>query len=316
MRKVAVIGGSGFIGTRLCDRLVNLRDIGFIILDVVVGQKYVEYTKEGDVRNVDSLRDVLRDVDVIVNLAAEHKDNVRPTSAYYDVNVGGAENIVLVAQELGIKRLIFTSSVAVYGFVTSETFEDGDINPFNDYGISKWKAEQCFRAKEEFFDQLVVIRPTVVFGEGNRGNVYNLLKQIVSGVFIMIGSGRNKKSMAYVENIADFIAYFIANPDYSGVYNYADKPDLTMTELVAEINFIAGVRRSRVRIPYAIGIVLGWTADLISRTVGIELPVSAVRIKKFCATTQFGSNNVKNTKFKPRVLLSDALKATITKEFL
>jgi uncharacterized protein YybS (DUF2232 family) len=54
---------------------------------------------------------------------------------------------------------------------------------------------------------LVIIRPTVVFGEKNRGNIYNLMRQISTGKFVMIGNGENKKSIAYVGNLAAFIKY-------------------------------------------------------------------------------------------------------------
>ena len=77
---------------------------------------------------------------------------------------------------------------------------------------------------------LVIIRPTAVFGEENRGNVYNLLKQINSKNFIMIGNGKNKKSIAYVRNVADFIIFSTKLNSGIHIYNYIDKPDLTMNE--------------------------------------------------------------------------------------
>ena len=75
---------------------------------------------------------------------------------------------------------------------------------------------------------LVIVRPTVVFGEGNRGNVYNLLRQIASRRFLMFGDGRNKKSMAYVENVAAFIEYSLSFKKGVHIYNYIDKPDFDM----------------------------------------------------------------------------------------
>lgn len=73
----------------------------------------------------------------------------------------------------------------------------------------------------------------MVFGEQNRGNVYNLLRQIASGKFIMIGSGQNRKSMAYVENVAAFIEHALGFGPGVHIYNYIDKPDFDMNTLVA-----------------------------------------------------------------------------------
>ena len=82
---------------------------------------------------------------------------------------------------------------------------------------------------------LIIVRPTVIFGEGNRGNVFNLLNQIASGKFLMIGIGENKKSMAYIGNIVAFLETCVATQQKYGVYNYVDTPDLTMNELVSQV---------------------------------------------------------------------------------
>ncbi len=160
--------------------------------------------------------------DVIINLAAEYRDDVTPKSLYYDVNVKGAESVSRVAEEKGIIKIIFTSSVAVYGFAPIGTDETGALNPFNEYGRTKMLAEEVYKkwqAKEPDKRTLVIIKPTVVFGEGNRGNVYNLLKQIASRRLVMVGNGKNVKSMAYVENVAAFIEYILNFGPGVHIYN-------------------------------------------------------------------------------------------------
>ena len=205
---VSVIGGSGFIGSRLVRRLFGKEQQEVQIVDKAHSKVFPELVTLADVRSVDQLRAAVWEKSVIVNLAAEHRDDVLPLSLYNDVNVGGAKNICAVATEKDVKTIIFTSSVAVYGFAPLGTEESGEISPFNDYGRTKYEAELVYRAwQAEAPDErtLVIIRPTVVFGEQNRGNVFNLLRQIASGKFVMVGSGENRKSMAYVENVAAFI---------------------------------------------------------------------------------------------------------------
>lgn len=86
-------------------------------------------------------------------------------------------------------------------------------------------------------NSLVIIRPTVIFGEQNRGNVYNLLRQIASGKFPMVGKGTNRKSMNYVENVAAFIEYELTHDTEGGkhLYNYCDEPAYDMTPLVLDV---------------------------------------------------------------------------------
>lgn len=188
---------------------------------------------------------------------------MRPVSLYYQVNVDGAKNLCRAADSLDIKNIIFTSSVAVYGFVEEDTDENGKFSPFNHYGKSKLEAEKVydawFNASSEA--KLVTIRPTVVFGIGNRGNVYNLFKQIASGKFLMIGRGENEKSMAYVENIAAFLAKSISFPTGYHLVNYVDKPDFTMNELSTVIYTCLGKKNKVVKIPYFIGICAGYFFD-------------------------------------------------------
>ena len=314
--KVAILGGSGFIGTRLCNRLVKNIDINFSILDKDISHAFPERVIHCDITDISSLRNALdSSFDVVINLAAEHKDNVYPTSLYYDVNVQGQNNILRVMDEYKIKNFIFTSSVAVYGFVDEDTGEDGKINPFNDYGKSKYQAEQVTHEWLDESKTFSVIRPTVVFGEHNRGNVYNLLRQIASGKFLMIGKGENQKSMAYVENVAAFLEHLISHGKGHQLFNYIDKPDFNMNKLVSVVNSSLGKTGKVLRLPYSVGLFAGYCFDLLSKVTRKEFPVSSIRVKKFCARTQFKSNT-DYLGFKPPVSLEDGLSSTVKNEFL
>ena len=231
MQTINVIGGSGFIGTRLVRRLRSKEQLAVQITDKAPSKEHPDVVTLGDVRSAEQLRTSIANGSVIVNLAAEHRDDVRPLSLYDEVNVGGARNICTVAREKSVQTIIFTSTVAVYGFAPIGTDESGKIAPFNDYGRTKYEAEQVFKAWQADAPTertLVIVRPTVVFGEQNRGNVYNLLRQIASGKFEMVGNGKNRKSMAYVENVAAFIEYSMSFKPGVHIYNFIDKPDFTM----------------------------------------------------------------------------------------
>ena len=205
---VLVLGGSGFIGSRLVSRLLQEK-YSVRIGDLIKSCNFPELSVFCDVRTDAKLPEVVRGTKTIINLAAEHRDDVRPLTRYYETNVQGAHHVCRAASDHGVSRIIFTSSVAVYGFHPEPVDEDGQFAPFNPYGETKLQAEQVYKAwaDEDSSRSLVIVRPTVVFGEGNRGNVYNLLHQIAVGRFFMVGSGMNFKSMAYVENVADFLAY-------------------------------------------------------------------------------------------------------------
>lgn len=315
MRMIGVIGGSGFIGTWLVSLLLA-RQHAVRIIDINSSRDHPELVVQADVRDRAALQAACRGCDVLYNLAAEHRDDVRPVELYRQVNVVGARHTCAVAEALGIERLIFTSTVAVYGLPEGEVDETAPTQPFNEYGRTKLEAEQVFRAWAERRAQrsLAIVRPTVVFGPGNRGNVHLLLEQVASGRSIVIGNGRNRKSMAYVGNLAEFLAYALGFGPGIHLYNYVDKPDLDMNGLVALANETLG-RGRPVRIPYALGMAAGTVSDWLARLTGLQLPISRIRVRKYAADTRFAADLIASTGFEPRYSLHDALVATIRHEF-
>jgi GlcNAc-P-P-Und epimerase len=313
---VVILGGAGFIGTRLTSLLKGLEQT-VRIGDIRRSENFPEISDECDVRHPSSVEEFVRGAGVIVNLSAEHRDDVRPLSRYHEVNVGGAVHVCRAARLAGVQKIIFTSSVAVYGFHPRAVDENGPFAPFNEYGKTKLAAEAVYRewAEEDSTRTLVIIRPTVVFGEGNRGNVYNLLRQVASGRFFMIGSGTNIKSIAYVGNVAAFLAHSLGWGPGIHIANYVDGPDMNTRDLVVHINECLSRRGSIRRIPKSIAMAGSHVLDLVARSSGRKFPISAIRIRKFCETTQFKADRVTEWGFRPPIPLAEALAKTVIYEF-
>ena len=315
-KKITLIGGSGFVGTNLC-RQLYLKQQDFEIIDLKMSNQFPEKCKIADIRDPDTLRDTITG-DVVVHLAAVHRDDIRDKSEYQRTNVNGTENVALVCHEKNIKKIVFTSSVAIYGFAEPGTDEGGLINPFNEYGRTKFEAEEKFRAWQSRDGRsLIIVRPTVIFGEGNRGNVFNLLCQIASGKFLMVGKGENKKSLAYIGNIVAFLEACISTEQKYGVYNYVDTPDFTMNELVSLVRSkLKGKDDVGLRLPYWLGIILGSMADAISFVTRKNLSISSIRVKKFASSTEFKSAKVDLNGFVPPFKLSEGINRTLDSEFI
>ena len=127
------------MGTRLIEEIGELNCYN---VDKNSSFKFNKITKIKDIRD-DLFGDFLHDqTKIIVLLAAEHHDDVRPTSLYYDVNVGGTKNVLNAMDEKKVNSIIFTSSVAVYGLNKKKPDENYLPDPFNHYGKSKWQAEE------------------------------------------------------------------------------------------------------------------------------------------------------------------------------
>jgi nucleoside-diphosphate-sugar epimerase len=315
MSEILVTGGSGFIGSRLVDAL-RAEGHRVTILDLVVNPRFRDITVQGDVADPAAVGRAMAGASAVFNLAAQHRDDVRPISRYYETNVEGMRVLCRQMDRQGIRRMVFTSSVAVYGFDTDDCTEDGPKLPDNDYGRSKLQAEEALSEWQEADGRNValVIRPCAVFGPGNRGNIYNLFAQVMSGRFLMVGSGRNRKSIAFVENVVDAIL-FLSRMDRSTTVNYADKPDMDMNELVATVCRAGGRSVPRVRLPRAAGMAVGGALDLAAWSLGRTFPLSRVRVHKFCANSVVNAERIRTLGFAARVPLAESVARTVREEF-
>lgn len=318
--KIVMIGASGFVGTRLLGLLGKEPEkYECKNVDILPSHFFNSLTIIGDVREQDQMDRELQGADVVILLAAQHRDDVSPVSLYYDTNVGGVEVTLNAMEKHGIKRIVFFSSVAVYGLNKKNPDENHPADPFNHYGKSKWQAEQVLQKWYGSHPDwnINIVRPTVIFGERNRGNVYNLLKQISSGKFLMVGKGENKKSMAYVGNIVAFVKFLIDNmKDGYNIFNYIDKPDNNMNQLVAHVSKVLNKNIPATHFPYWLGMFGGYCFDLLAKLTGKKLSISSVRVKKFCATTEFDAHKAHSIGFVAPYTLDEGLARTLEFEFV
>ena len=203
---VIVTGGAGFVGTHLLQRLVKngaFRVVSIDIRDPGSPVEGVEYVK-GDVRDLSKF-EIDAPVPTIYNLAAVHKTPGHPQHEYYETNVLGAAEVAAFARRHNVKNIVFTSSISVYGPGEERKAETAALVPETAYGWSKFLAERIHRdwLEEDVSRRLVIVRPGVIFGAGERGNFTRMARLLKHGLFVYPGRQDTVKACIYVEDLLD-----------------------------------------------------------------------------------------------------------------
>jgi nucleoside-diphosphate-sugar epimerase len=308
MNKIFITGGSGFTGYHFHQKVSEER-----IINYDIQEPFFEYDSEfikGDIRDTERLAKHLKKGNKIIHLAATHFDF---QTNYFETNVEGTRSLLQAARKADINKIIFFSTVAVYGSVSEPTSERSKVDPDSPYGKSKLEAERLVIdwAKEEPTRSAIILRPTVVYGPYNFGNVFNLIKQIDSGLFINIGDGENVKSIVFVKNLVDYTLQLMEKmgPGIS-IHNATDIPHLSTKELT---KIIANELDKKISftLPLPIAKFLVLPFDVLNTITGKDWIISRERIEKFCADTHFLSKNLRKNEIFQRFNTEEGIKKTI-----
>jgi nucleoside-diphosphate-sugar epimerase len=301
MDTILITGGSGFIGSHFQNYLSPEQIINFDLAEPDTHLRSNFF--QGDIRNREDLRKAIRgkNVQTIISLAAKHHDFGIGHEEYFDTNEGGTQCLCDVAEEEGIKEIIFFSSVAVYGIREEISTEEMTPEPDGPYGASKLAGEKVLTnwAKKDPTRKVLILRPSLVFGPNNMANMRNLIRQIDSGLYFHLGKADNVKSIAYVENVVQ-ATLFMKERMKPGVaiYNYADEPQLTTRQIASVIAEALG-KKIRFSLPKTFAILMGIPFDLMIKMTGKNLPVSTARIRKLGTQTYHSAEKIRKEGFKP-----------------
>lgn len=232
--QVIVFGGSGFIGTHLVRRLVS-EGISVISVDIKDPRERLDGVIYilADVRDLFGF-EVEGSVDSIYNFAAVHTTPGHPDIEYFDTNVTGALEITDFARRVNCQEIIFTSSISPYGPGEDEKDESTKPAPLSAYGFSKFQAEGIHRQwyREDSDRTLTIVRPAVVFGDGEGGNFTRLATMLRKGFFIFPGRKDTIKGAIYVKELLNAIEFARKHSDSYVLFNGCFSEKYTIESIV------------------------------------------------------------------------------------
>jgi nucleoside-diphosphate-sugar epimerase len=254
--KVLVTGANGFVGKALCAELTRR---GASVVAVARDNHHQIKNTQPIIQSIDANTDwteALIDVDAVIHLAARvhvmKEKTANPMQEYCAMNVNATINLAKQAVMMGVKRFIFVSTIKVNGeFTTSSFTEKNEVNPQDDYALSKWQAEQALtKMALETGLELVMIRPPLVYGLGVKANFLNLLKMAQIGLPLPFGAIHNQRSLIYVKNLVDFLILCTHHPKAANeTFLISDDDDVSTTQLVKDIILANGRKPRLIPIP-------------------------------------------------------------------
>lgn len=252
MKSILVTGATGFVGRLLCSRLLSE---GWNVRGTILAT-------ESPSALVASIEPVLIEplgpdtpwghalagVDTVIHLAARvhimDDPASDPLTEFRTVNGEGTAQLAREAAKAGVKRLVFISSIKVNGEETTTPYTTNSPPQASDpYGISKWEAELALRHIEaETGLEVVVVRPTLVYGPGVKANFFNMMKVVQRGIPLPLASVTNRRSLIYVGNLVDSLTTCAKHPAAAGkTYLVSDGEDISTPELIRRTARALGV---------------------------------------------------------------------------
>jgi nucleoside-diphosphate-sugar epimerase len=315
VKKICVItGGSGYIGGFLVRRFLETgrfdRIYNFDLVDRDFGDARVTFRRV-DVR--EAIRQDLEEFDPgsswIFNLAALCREPGSEPREYFDTNVGGAETVTAFAEEKRFRNFFFTSTMSSYGRMEKPTPETARQYPETPYGISKAIAEGIHRIwLERGSDRrLIICRPSVIFGPGDKENIPRMLNAVKKGYFIFPGSPDIVKGYGYIYGLIDSVEFVLAKNERLIVYNYAERECLPLRGMVRVMREFLGKKALVLRMPHLPLLGVAHFAQLAARLAGRANPIHPVRVRKVAFPTNLKPQYLVDAGFEFKYPLEKAL---------
>ncbi len=281
--KLLVTGANGFVGQALCceaiARGIEVRGATRQSCALPAGVEPVVLDLEDA-----NWTQALQGVDAVIHLAARvhvmQDDSTDPVAEFRRVNVAGTAHLARVAAAAGVQRFVFVSSIKVNGEATDgiRRFSASDTpDPRDNYGVSKWEAEQALHSiAAETGLEIVIGRPPLVYGAGVKGNFAQMLNVLARGIPLPLATVKNRRSLIYLGNFVDALILCAMHPAASGqTYLLSDGEDISTSDLLRQLTQGMGCPARLFHCPQAL---LKLAGRLTNRTEQIERLLGSLQV--------------------------------------
>ncbi|QDZ39378.1 NAD-dependent epimerase/dehydratase family protein [Euhalothece natronophila Z-M001] len=249
MKSILITGATGFIGSHLLPQLEQ-NNFSLKITTRQSSPQTSQHVTPIQINNIDETTDwskALIGVDCVIHLAARahilQDTSTDPETAFYQTNTAATANLVKPAIAQGVKHFIFMSSIGAMATTSEQILtETFPCQPDTPYGRSKLKAEQALKELcENSTMTWTILRPPLIYGPNNPGNMERLLKLVKTGLPLPLGGINNHRSLLYVGNLVNAITTCISHPKAKNqTFLISDGEDLSTPSLINQLGKAMG----------------------------------------------------------------------------
>jgi nucleoside-diphosphate-sugar epimerase len=254
-------------------------------------------------------------VQTVFHLASVHLDVRARPDEFEAVNVRAVDGLVTACAKAGVRRLVHTSSVGIYGHVAAPPArEDSPKNPETPYEKTKLEGEvAALRRAAEVGLEIIVVRPAWVYGPGCPRTA-KLLRAVRNGRFVYIGDGSNLRHPVFIDDMVDAYLLAAAAPSAAAgkAYVIGGPRSMALRELVETSARVLEVRAPRLTVPRALARLVGLGAELAYGTLGKEPPFSRRSLAFFVNDNSFDiTAAARDLGFVPKIDFEEGLRRTV-----
>lgn len=301
-----IFGGKGFIGSHLNTLLQKRYPTAKIhIADLLVSSE-TETEHFVDVCRPFEIKGSFGPNTLLFNFAAVHRTPGHEDHEYFETNIYGAQNVCDFAVKNNIENVVFTSSIAPYGASEDEKTEDSLPMPNTPYGISKFVAENIHRTWQAggVNRKLLILRPGIVFGAGEHGNMTRLFKGLKSHKFAYAGRKDTIKANIYVKDLVQLMLKLTESEEKVQLYNCCTYPAPTIESIVKDMLAATEMKRC---VPYIPKSLLMPAAHVAKVLGGLGLGICPERMRKLMVSTNINGKRL-SEKYTMKYSLQDAFR--------
>lgn len=320
MNSIVLTGATGFVASHLMPKLLPCpRVVAAVRSDAYQPSTNVTAVNIGDINGNTNWHHALTGIDTVIHLAARahilQEQASDPEAEFVKVNTEGTVNLVKQAIAANVKHFVFISSI---GAMTSQSdsllTEKWSCQPDTPYGRSKLLAEQALISlASQSSMSWTILRPPLVYGPGNPGNMERLIKLVKLGLPLPFGWVKNRRSFIFVGNLVDAIASTLNNPKAKNqIFLVSDGEDLSTPELIQKIALNLDQSYNLLPIPPSLLKLAGKLGDTAQNLSKKSLPLNTSTIDRLLGSLVVDSSHIQTTlNWQPPFTVDQGLEQTL-----